>query len=41
MSSQSKPTMTDPNNSNKEINISQNSLNNIDLTSKLDFKKIK
>ena len=41
MSSQSKPTMTDPNNSNKEINISQNSLNNIDLTSKLDFTKIK
>ena len=41
MSSQSKPNMTDPNNSNKEINISQNSLNNIDLTSKLDFTKIK
>ena len=41
MSSQPKSNLTDPNNNDKEMNIIPSNLNNIDLTSNLDFKKIK
>ena len=41
MSSQPKSNLTDPNNNDKEMNIIPSNINNIDLTSNLDFKKIK